>query len=106
MEETLPPSIKGKKHFRAQTVFYVVIMCLGSISYAYSAGIIGNLMTYEQRIKQCVAILAGIDGWAGNSLAAGRTKGTDGLGAVGSYAALSNYTALGGTLTVFGLHGK
>ena len=28
---------------------------------------------------------------------------TAGLGAVGGYAALSNYTALGGTLTVFAL---
>jgi hypothetical protein len=31
------------------------------------------------------------------------TDPTAGLGAVGGYAALSNYTALGGTLTVFAL---
>ena len=30
-------------------------------------------------------------------------RDTAGLGAVGGYAALSNYTALGGTLTVFAL---
>jgi glucose dehydrogenase len=34
---------------------------------------------------------------------AGLTDPTAGLGAVGGYAALSNYTALGGTLTVFAL---
>jgi lanthanide-dependent methanol dehydrogenase len=31
------------------------------------------------------------------------TKPQEGLGAVGGYAALSNYTALGGALTVFAL---
>jgi len=31
------------------------------------------------------------------------TKPTEGLGAVGGYAALSKYTALGGQLTVFWL---
>ena len=36
-------------------------------------------------------------------LAAGLTDPTAGLGAVGGYAALSNYTALGGQLTVFAL---
>ena len=33
----------------------------------------------------------------------GLTEPTEGLGAVGGYAALSNYTALGGTMTVFSL---
>jgi hypothetical protein len=36
-------------------------------------------------------------------LAAGLTNPTDGLGAVGGYAALRDYTALGGALTVFTL---
>jgi glucose dehydrogenase len=67
------------------------------------SGIIGNVMTYEHRGKQYVAILSGVGGWAGIGLAAGLTKPTEGLGAVGGYAALSNYTALGGTLTVFAL---
>ena len=49
------------------------------------------------------AMLSGVGGWAGIGLAAGLTEPTDGLGAVGGYAALSNYTALGGTLTVFAL---
>jgi len=34
-------------------------------------------------------------------MAAGLTKDTDGLGAVGAYKALANYTQLGGVLTVF-----
>ncbi len=67
------------------------------------SGIIGNVMTYEHGGRQYVAVLSGVGGWAGIGLAAGLTKPTDGLGAVGGYAALSNYTALGGTLTVFAL---
>jgi lanthanide-dependent methanol dehydrogenase len=67
------------------------------------SGIIGNVMTYDHGGKQYVAILSGVGGWAGIGLAAGLTKPTDGLGAVGGYAALSNYTALGGQLTVFAL---
>jgi PQQ-dependent dehydrogenase (methanol/ethanol family) len=94
------------------------------------SGIIGNVTTYEQGGKQYVAILSGVGGWAGIGLAAGllspesaaewqgaagraaagraletaeRNVDTAGLGAVGGYAALSNYTALGGTLTVFAL---
>jgi lanthanide-dependent methanol dehydrogenase len=94
------------------------------------SGIIGNVTTYEQGGRQYVAILSGVGGWAGIGLAAGllapesaaawqgvagraaagralesaqRNVDTAGLGAVGGYAALSNYTALGGTLTVFAL---
>jgi PQQ-dependent dehydrogenase (methanol/ethanol family) len=67
------------------------------------SGIIGNVTTYEQAGRQYVAVLSGVGGWAGIGLAAGLTDPTAGLGAVGGYAALSNYTALGGTLTVFAL---
>ena len=67
------------------------------------SGIIGNVMTYEHDGKQYVGILSGIGGWAGIGLAAGLTNPNDGLGAVGGYAALSDYTALGGQLTVFAL---
>ncbi|PNE12224.1 MAG: PQQ-dependent dehydrogenase, methanol/ethanol family [Beijerinckiaceae bacterium] len=67
------------------------------------SGIIGNVSTYEHNGKQYVAVLSGVGGWAGIGLAAGLTKPTEGLGAVGGYAALSNYTALGGQLTVFAL---
>ena len=67
------------------------------------SGIIGNVTTYLHGGKQYIAILSGIGGWAGIGLAAGLTDPSAGLGAVGGYAALSNYTALGGQLTVFGL---
>jgi len=67
------------------------------------SGIIGNVMTYEHGGKQYVAVLSGVGGWAGIGLAAGLTNPTDGLGAVGGYAALRQYTALGGQLTVFTL---
>jgi glucose dehydrogenase len=67
------------------------------------SGIIGNVMTYEHEGKQYVAVYSGIGGWAGIGLAAGLVNPTDGLGAVGGYAALSDYTALGGSLTVFTL---
>jgi lanthanide-dependent methanol dehydrogenase len=67
------------------------------------SGIIGNVMTYSHKGKQHVAVLSGIGGWAGIGLAAGLTNPTDGLGAVGGYAGLRNFTALGGVLTVFSL---
>jgi lanthanide-dependent methanol dehydrogenase len=89
------------------------------------SGIIGNVMTYEYEGKQYIGILSGVGGWAGIGLAAGllspenaqawqdvagrqqeseeMTVGTAGLGAVGGYASLSDYTALGGQLTVFAL---
>jgi lanthanide-dependent methanol dehydrogenase len=67
------------------------------------SGIIGNVMTYEHGGKQYIGILSGVGGWAGIGLAAGLTNPNDGLGAVGGYAALSDYTALGGQLTVFEL---
>jgi lanthanide-dependent methanol dehydrogenase len=67
------------------------------------SGIIGNVTTYEQGGRQYVAVLSGVGGWAGIGLAAGLTDPTAGLGAVGGYAALSNYTSLGGSLTVFAL---
>jgi PQQ-dependent dehydrogenase (methanol/ethanol family) len=90
------------------------------------SGIIGNVMTYQHAGKQYVAVLSGVGGWAGIGLAAGllqpenaaewhaavdqgklppkeKTVDTAGLGAVGGYAGLAQYTSLGGTLTVFAL---
>src|ERR1700687_4193115 len=94
------------------------------------SGIIGNVTTYEQGGRQYVAVLSGVGGGAGIGLAAGllapenaaawqgaagraaagralesaeRNVDTAGLGAVGGYAALSHYTALGGTLTLSAL---
>ncbi len=67
------------------------------------SGIIGNVTTYTHNGKQYIAVLSGVGGWAGIGMAAGLGNDTDGLGAVGAYKQLSNYTQLGGVLTVFGL---
>lgn len=91
------------------------------------SGIIGNVTPYVHDGKQYIAVLSGVGGWAGIGLAGGLLSpdnaaawhgavdqgraqgneaavvGTAGLGAVGGYAALADYTALGGQLTVFGL---
>ena len=53
--------------------------------------------------KQYVAVLSGVGGWAGIGLAAGLEGDTEGLGAVGAYKQLAEYTTLGGVLTVFSL---
>jgi hypothetical protein len=50
--------------------------------------------------------LSGVGGWAGIGLAAGLTDPQAGLGAVGGYAGLRDYTSLGGQLTVFALPGN
>ena len=67
------------------------------------SGIIGNVNTWMHRGEQYVGVLSGIGGWAGIGLAAGLSEDTAGLGAVGAYKSLSNYTQLGGQLTVFKL---
>jgi PQQ-dependent dehydrogenase (methanol/ethanol family) len=91
------------------------------------SGIIGNINTYEHDGKQYIAVLSGVGGWAGIGLAGGllqaegaaawqaavagqkaptdeeKSISTAGLGAVGGYASLADYTTLGGQLTVFGL---
>jgi len=71
--------------------------------YKTVSGIVGNVMTYEHGGKQYIAVLSGVGGWAGIGLAAGLTGPTEGLGAVSGFAALRNYTSLGGQLTVFAL---
>ncbi len=77
----------------------------GQLLYKFKtpSGIIGNVMTYEHRGRQYVAVLSGVGGWPGIGLAAGLTDPHDGDGAVGGYASLSTYTSLGGVLTVFAL---
>ncbi|GLS45605.1 methanol/ethanol family PQQ-dependent dehydrogenase [Methylobacterium brachythecii] len=67
------------------------------------SGIVGNPMTFLHDGRQYIAVLSGVGGWAGIGLAAGLTDPSDGSGAVGGYAALSQYTAPGGQLTVFAL---
>ena len=67
------------------------------------SGIIGNVFTYEHKGKQYMGVFSGIGGWAGICLAAGLEKDADGLGAVGGYKELKDYTDLGGSLTIFSL---
>ena len=67
------------------------------------SGIIGDVFTYQHKGKQYIGVFSGIGGWAGIGMAAGLEKDTDGLGAVGGYKELRDYTELGGSLTVFAL---
>lgn len=67
------------------------------------SGIIGNVTTWGHNGKQYIGVLSGIGGWAGIGMAAGLEKDTEGLGAVGGYKELAQWTELGGTLTVFAL---
>jgi len=77
----------------------------GKLLYKFKtpSGIIGNVNTYEHDGKQYVAVLSGLGGWAGIGMAAGLEDPQAGLGAVGAYSSLSDYTQLGGQLTVFAL---
>ena len=67
------------------------------------SGIIGNVFTYVHKGKQYLGVFSGIGGWAGIGMAAGLEKDQDGLGAVGGYKELRDYTELGGSLTIFAL---
>lgn len=92
------------------------------------SGIIGNVNTWMHNGKQYVGVLSGIGGWAGIGLAGGllnpetaagwhaavdqgkektlapdQIVATAGLGAVGAYKRLTEYTQQGGVLTVFTL---
>ena len=67
------------------------------------SGIIGNVFTYEHKGKQYMGVYSGIGGWAGIGMAAGLEKDTDGLGAVGGYKELRDFTELGGSLTIFAI---
>ena len=67
------------------------------------SGIIGNVNTWTHNGKQYIGVLSGIGGWAGIGMAAGLTGETEGLGAVGAYRSLDQFTQLGGVMTVFAL---
>lgn len=77
----------------------------GELLYSFKtpSGIIGNVNTWSFEDKQYIGVLSGIGGWAGIGMAAGLEEPTAGLGAVGGYKDLQNYTQLGGVLTVFAL---
>ena len=70
------------------------------------SGIIGNPMTYVGPDgKQYVAVLSGIGGWSGIGVAADMSleDPTAGLGAIGAFSDLANFSNQGGVLTVFSL---
>ena len=72
-------------------------------SFKTPSGIIGNVFTYQHKGRQYMGVFSGIGGWAGIGMAAGLEKDQEGLGAVGGYKELRDYTNLGGSLTVFAL---
>ncbi|SHF35342.1 PQQ-dependent dehydrogenase, methanol/ethanol family [Modicisalibacter ilicicola DSM 19980] len=72
-------------------------------SFKTPSGIIGNINTFQHQGKQYLGVLSGVGGWAGIGLAAGLEDPEEGLGAVSAFAALKDYTELGGVLTVFAL---
>ncbi len=55
--------------------------------------------------KQYIAILSGVGGWSGIGIAVGLggEDPTAGLGALGAFADVAEYSNLGGVLTVFSL---
>ncbi|VFU10658.1 PQQ-dependent dehydrogenase, methanol/ethanol family [Methylocella tundrae] len=67
------------------------------------SGIIGDVTSFERNGRQYIAVLSGAGGWSGVGLTAGLTHSDEGANSPGVYAALANYTALGGQLTVFAL---
>ena len=70
------------------------------------SGIIGNPMTYVGPDgKQYVAVLSGVGGWSGIGVAAEMSleDPTAGLGAIGAFKDLANFSNQGGVLTVFAL---
>jgi lanthanide-dependent methanol dehydrogenase len=70
------------------------------------SGIIGNPMTYVGPDgKQYVAVLSGIGGWSGIGVAADMSgeDPTAGLGAIGAFGDVANFSNQGGVLTVFSL---
>jgi PQQ-dependent dehydrogenase (methanol/ethanol family) len=74
-------------------------------SYKTPSGIIGNPMTYAGPDgKQYVAVMSGIGGWSGIGVAVEGLDSPDaGLGAIGAFGDLANFSNQGGVLTVFSL---
>jgi lanthanide-dependent methanol dehydrogenase len=80
----------------------------GSVLWKFKtpSGIIGNPMTYVGPDgKQYVAVLSGVGGWSGIGVAADMSleDPTAGLGAIGAFKDLANFSNQGGVLTVFSL---
>lgn len=70
------------------------------------SGAIGHPMTYTHKGTQYVAIFYGVGGWPGIGLVQDLSDPTAGLGAVGAFKQLVNYSQMGGGVMVFSLDGK
>ncbi|WP_410052793.1 methanol/ethanol family PQQ-dependent dehydrogenase [Bradyrhizobium sp. SZCCHNPS2010] len=70
------------------------------------SGAIGYPITYMHDGTQYVAIYYGVGGWPGVGLVFDLQDPTAGLGAVGAFKQLANYTQMGGGVMVFSLSGK
>jgi methanol dehydrogenase (cytochrome c) subunit 1 len=70
------------------------------------SGAIGYPITYSHDGTQYVAIYYGVGGWPGVGLVFDLQDPTAGLGAVGAFKKLANYTQMGGGVMVFSLNGK
>jgi len=74
--------------------------------YRLPSGVIGHPMTYSHNGTQYVAIFYGVGGWPGVGLVFDLTDPTAGLGSVGAFKNIQNYTQQGGGVAVFSLNGK
>jgi methanol dehydrogenase (cytochrome c) subunit 1 len=74
--------------------------------YRLPSGVIGHPMTYTHKGVQYVAIMYGVGGWPGVGLVFDLQDPTAGLGAVGAFKNLQNYTQMGGGVMVFSLDGQ
>ncbi len=74
--------------------------------YRLPSGAIGHPMTYEHDGTQYVAIYYGVGGWPGVGLVFDLQDPTAGLGSVGAFKRLQEYTQMGGGIMVFSLDGR
>lgn len=69
------------------------------------SGVIGHPMTYKHDGRQYVAIMYGVGGWPGVGLVFDLADPTAGLGSVGAFKRLQEYTQMGGGVMVFSIDG-
>lgn len=69
------------------------------------SGVIGHPMTYQHDGRQYVAIYYGVGGWPGVGLVFDLADPTAGLGSVGAFRRLQEFTQQGGGVMVFSIDG-
>ncbi|MGN7869691.1 methanol/ethanol family PQQ-dependent dehydrogenase [Paracoccus sp. 22332] len=70
------------------------------------SGVVGHPMTYQHDGRQYVAIYYGVGGWPGVGLVFDLNDPTAGLGSVGAFRRLKEFTQMGGGVMVFSLDGN